>query len=114
MSRPKGSYPCAVFWCDSRVRLRPWATWYGAGFHGRRTASGERFNQDARTLASRGLPFRTIVRVTNLRNGRSAVGRVNDRGPYTRGAIVDLSKAFARRIGLMGRAPVRLQILGHR
>lgn len=90
------------------------ATWYGPGFHGRRTASGERFNRHALTLASRGLPMNTVVRVTNLKNGRSAVGRVNDRGPFSHGAIVDLSEALARRVGMGGTARVRLQVLGWR
>ncbi len=88
------------------------ATWYGPGFHGRRTASGERFNRHALTLASRGLPMQTLVRITNLKNGRSAIGRVNDRGPYTHGAIVDLSEALARRVGMGGTARVRLEVLG--
>jgi rare lipoprotein A len=90
------------------------ATWYGPGFHGRRTASGERFNRHALTLASRGLPFQTVVRVTNLKNGRSAVARVNDRGPFSHGAIVDLSEALARRVGMGGTARVRVQVLGSR
>ena len=90
------------------------ATWYGPGFHGRRTASGERFNRHAFTLASRGLPMQTLVRITNLRNGRSAMGRVNDRGPYSHGAIVDLSEALARRVGLRGTSRVRIQVLGSR
>ena len=88
------------------------ATWYGPGFHGRRTASGERFNQNAMTLASRHLPFGTHVRVVNPRTGKAAVGRVNDRGPFRGGYTADLSKALARRIGLGGSGPVRLEILG--
>jgi rare lipoprotein A len=88
------------------------ATWYGPGFHGHRTASGERFNRNAMTLASRGLPMQTMVRVTNLKNGRAAVARVNDRGPYSHGAIVDLSEALARRVGMGGMARVRVQVLG--
>lgn len=90
------------------------ATWYGPGFHGRRTASGERFNRYAFTLASRGLPMQTMVRVTNLATGRSAIGRVNDRGPYSHGAIVDLSEALARRVGMLGTSRVRIQVLGWR
>jgi rare lipoprotein A len=90
------------------------ATWYGPGFHGRRTASGERFNRHALTLASRGLPFHTVVRVTNLKNGRSAVARVNDRGPFGHGAIVDLSEALARRVGMGGTSRVKVQVLGWR
>ncbi len=88
------------------------ATWYGPGFHGRRTASGERFNRNAMTLASRGLPMHTMVRITNLKNGRSAIARVNDRGPYAHGAIVDLSQALARRVGMGGMARVKVQVLG--
>lgn len=90
------------------------ASWYGPGFHGRRTASGETFNQNALTAAHRSLPFGTQVKVTNLNNGRSVVVRINDRGPFTRGRIVDLSSGAARAIGLKssGVAPVRLQVLG--
>jgi len=90
------------------------ASWYGPGFHGRKTASGERFNQNALTAAHRSLPFGTRVKVTNLYNGRSVVVRINDRGPFTRGRIVDLSSGAARIIGLKssGTAPVRIQILG--
>jgi rare lipoprotein A (peptidoglycan hydrolase) len=90
------------------------ATWYGPGFSGHRTASGERFNRNAFTLASRGLPMQTMVRITNLKNGRSAIGRVNDRGPFTHGAIVDLSEALARRVGIGGTTRVRIQVLGWR
>ncbi len=90
------------------------ASWYGPGFHGRKTASGEKFNQNALTAAHRSLPFGTRVKVTNLNNGRSVVVRINDRGPFTRGRIVDLSAGAARAIGLKssGTAPVRIQILG--
>jgi len=99
-----------------RIRqvIRTRATWYGPGFHGRRTASGERFNQNAMTLASRHLPFGTRVRVVNLRTGKSAIGRVNDRGPFRRGYTADLSKGLARKIGLGGHGPVRLEILAKR
>jgi rare lipoprotein A len=86
------------------------ATWYGPGFHGRRTASGERFNQHAMTLASRHLPFGTRVRVVNPKNGKSVVGRVNDRGPFVRGYGVDLSRAMARKLGLSS-GPVRVEVL---
>lgn len=87
------------------------ATWYGPGFHGRRTASGERFNQYAMTLASRHLPFGTRVRVVNLRTGKSAIARVNDRGPFRKGYTADLSKGLAQKIGLGGSGPIRLEIL---
>jgi rare lipoprotein A len=90
------------------------ASWYGPGFHGRKTASGEIFNQNAMTAAHRSLPFGTKVKVTNMKNGRSVVVRINDRGPYSGGRIVDLSAAAARVIGMKtaGVAPVTIQILG--
>lgn len=90
------------------------ASWYGPGFHGRKTASGERFNQNALTAAHRYLPFGTQVKVTNLRNGNSVVVRINDRGPFTGGRIIDLSAGAARLIGVKssGIAPVSLQVLG--
>lgn len=90
------------------------ASWYGPGFHSRRTASGERFNQGAMTAAHRSLPFGTRVRVTNLRNGRSIVVRINDRGPYVGGRIIDLSAAAAKALGMVrsGIAPVRIEVLG--
>ncbi|NJL83598.1 MAG: septal ring lytic transglycosylase RlpA family protein [Chloroflexaceae bacterium] len=90
------------------------ASWYGPGFHGRRTASGEVFNQNAMTAAHRTLPFGTQVRVTNVRTGQAVIVRINDRGPHARGRAIDLSTAAARAIGLVrsGVAPVRIEILG--
>ena len=89
------------------------ASWYGPGFHGNLTANGEWFNQYAMTAAHRSLPFGTMVRVTNLNNGRSVVVRINDRGPFTRGRVIDLSTAAAEAIGLInsGVAPVDIQVL---
>lgn len=89
------------------------ASWYGPRFHGRRTANGERFNKYHLTAAHRTLPFNARVRVTNLRNGKSVVVRINDRGPYVRGRIIDLSHAAARLLGLhtQGVAPVKLELL---
>jgi len=96
------------------ARMQGKASWYGSRFHGRRTASGERFNTYAHTAAHRSLPFGTKVRVTNLRNGRSVVVRINDRGPYARGRVIDLSKAAAESIGMLrsGVAPVRIEVIG--
>lgn len=68
-------------------------SWYGPGFHGRLTANGERYNMHALTAAHKSLPFGTIVRVTNKRNGKSVDVRINDRGPYVHGRVIDLSKA---------------------
>lgn len=94
------------------------ASYYGPGFHGRRTASGERFNSRALTAAHRTLPFGTRVRVENLRTGRSVNVRINDRGPFTRNRVIDLSEAAGSLIGLdrrgQGVAPVRITLLGRR
>lgn len=90
------------------------ASYYGYDGSGNRTATGERFNPEGLTAAHRHLPFGTRVRVTNTRNGRSVVVRINDRGPFIRGRIIDLSVAAARILGMMGSgvAPVRVEILG--
>jgi 3D (Asp-Asp-Asp) domain-containing protein len=85
------------------------ASWYGPGFHGRKTASGERFNQHALTAAHRTLPFGTLLVVTH--KGKATVVRVNDRGPFVRGRDIDLSAAAAREIGLRGVGAVTLEIL---
>jgi rare lipoprotein A len=96
-----------------RLQLRGLASWYGPGFNGNRSASGEVFNQNAMTAAHRTLPFGTQVRVTNLDTGQSVVVRINDRGPFSRGRIIDLSAGAARVIGLIGSgvAPVNLEVL---
>jgi rare lipoprotein A len=78
------------------------ASWYGAAHHGRRTANGETFNRKALTAAHRSLPFGTRLRVTNERTGRSVVVRVNDRGPFAGGRIIDISQSAALVIGLAG------------
>ncbi|NER79919.1 MAG: septal ring lytic transglycosylase RlpA family protein [Leptolyngbya sp. SIO1D8] len=89
------------------------ASWYGPGFHGRRTASGEVFNQNAMTAAHRTLPFGTLVRVTNLNTNQQVIVRINDRGPFSHGRILDLSAGAARQIGLAsaGVGSVRLEVL---
>ncbi len=89
------------------------ASYYGRGFHGRPTASGQRFDRQALTAAHRTLGFGTKVRVTNARNGRSVVVTINDRGPFVRGRIIDLSQAAAGKIGMLsaGVAPVRLELV---
>ncbi len=97
-----------------RVRLSSGlASWYGPGFHGNRSASGEIYNQNAMTAAHRSLPFGTYVQVTNMDNGRSVVVRINDRGPFVGGRVIDLSAAAARALGVTqtGVAPVRLDVL---
>jgi rare lipoprotein A (peptidoglycan hydrolase) len=76
------------------------ASWYGRDFHGRRTASGETYNMNAYTCAHPSLPFGTTLRVTNIANGQSVIVKVNDRGPFAHGRIVDLSYGAAKKIGL--------------
>ena len=92
------------------------AVWYGGKWHGRRTASGERFNKRAMTAAHRTLPLGTRIRVTNLENRRSVVLRVNDRGPYgrDRSRVIDVSEGAARRLGFRDRGwtRVRIEVLG--
>ncbi len=95
-------------------KLQGLATWYGGKrWHGRLTASGEIFDQDRLTAAHKRLPFGTLVRVKNLRNGRTVTVRITDRGPYGKGRIIDLSRAGARRLGMIvaGVVPVKLTVL---
>lgn len=89
------------------------ASWYGPGFFGNRTANGEVFQPGTFTAAHRTLPFGTRVRVTNLNNGRSTVVRINDRGPFSGGRVIDLAHGAAHELGLVssGLAPVRLEVL---
>lgn len=99
-----------------RVALAPGvqtgkASWYGGKFHGGPTASGETYNKRSMTAAHRSLPFGTRVRVTNLRNGRSVVVRINNRGPYSKGRVIDLSEAAAEKLDMIeaGVVPVKLE-----
>ena len=91
------------------------ASYYGARHHGKRTASGEPFNQNALTAAHPRLPFGTRLLVTNLSTKKSVVVRVNDRGPYTRGRIIDVSRKAAQQLGMLrsGTAKVRVQGLSN-
>ncbi len=92
------------------------ASWYGPGFQGKKTASGERFNQNSLTAAHKLLPFGTKVRVTNLGNGREAVVRINDRGPFSANRIIDVSKKAAEQLKMLrsGTAKVRIEALNDR
>jgi len=89
------------------------ATFYHAAFHGRRTASGEKFNNNGFTAAHRTLPFGTLVRVINLSNHRSVVVRVNDRGPMLKDRVIDLTQRAARELGFLfhGIARVEFEVL---
>jgi rare lipoprotein A len=86
------------------------ASYYGSKFQGRKTANGERFNNGAMTAAHRTAAFGTRLKVTNLSNGKSVVVRVNDRGPFVRGRVVDLSQTAARQIGMKERGLARVRV----
>jgi len=103
--------PAATAPSNSRILK---ASWYGKGFAGRKTTSGERFNPRELTAASRTLPLGSVVRVTNPRNGKSVKVRVNDRRPFVAGRSLDLSRRAAERIGIIreGIAPVEVTTMG--
>lgn len=90
------------------------ASWYGPNFHGKNTANGEVYNMYNMTAAHKTLPMNTLVKVTNLRNQKSAVVRINDRGPFVANRIIDLSKAAAQKLNIIGpgMAPVNLEVVG--
>lgn len=98
------------FW---RHAQRGRASWYGPEYHGKRTASGEIFNQWAMTAAHKKFPLGTVVRVKNLKNGKTVKVRINDRGPFVRGRHIDLSRGAAAKLGMIedGVAPVRIEVL---
>lgn len=91
------------------------ASYYGNGVHGRRTSDGSRYHKDSLTCAHRTLPFGTLVKVTNKKNGREVVVRVTDRGPFVRGRVVDLSMAAAKKLDMVsaGVASVMVEPVGH-
>jgi peptidoglycan lytic transglycosylase len=86
------------------------ASWYGPKFHGKLTASGEVFNQEKFTAAHRTLPWGSRVKVTNLANGKSVDVRINDRGPFGKGRIIDVSRAAARALGMVGRGITAVRV----
>ncbi len=92
------------------VLARGSASYYAAKFHGRRTASGERFNNGDMTAAHRTLPFGSLVRVTNVASGKSVVVRINDRGPFIAGRMIDVSRAAAEDLGLVARGHGTVEI----
>lgn len=96
----------------SDFRQKGRASWYGPRFHGRRTANGERFDKNAMTAAHRRLPLSSFVRVTNVANKKSVVVRINDRGPFHSGRIIDLSQAAANALGLQRAGTARVQLQG--
>ena len=88
------------------------ASWYGPGFHGKPTASGERFDMYDMTAAHPTLPLNSLLHVTNLENGKMIIVRLNDRGPFADKRIIDLSKGAAQKLGVIGLAKVRVQYAG--
>jgi len=90
------------------------SSWYGPNFHGKRTSNGEIYNMNARTAAHKTWPMDTMVKVTNLQNGKSTIVRINDRGPFVRGRIIDCSYRAGKELGLdkMGIAKVSLEVVG--
>ncbi|MBX3237852.1 MAG: septal ring lytic transglycosylase RlpA family protein [Nitrospiraceae bacterium] len=99
---------------DMGIRDRGVASWYGKEFHGKQAANGEIFNMMTFTAAHRKLPLGTVVRVLNLSNGKTVKVRINDRGPYIEGRMLDLSYAAARELGMVevGIAPVQIEVVG--
>ena len=87
------------------------ASWYGPGFHGLQTASGERYDMEAMTAAHRSLPFGTVVEVRNLENGRTTRVKINDRGPFMKNRILDLSRAAAEALGIVGPGTALVEIV---
>jgi len=101
---------CCLVGTPARAAEYGLASYYGADFHGKKTASGEVFDRGALTCAHRDLPFGTRVKVTNLRNNKWVVVRVNDRGPWVGGRVIDLSYAAAKKIGMIGDGIVKVKI----
>ena len=87
-----------------------YASWYGGKFHGRRTANGEIFDTHKFTAAHKTLPFDTVIRVKNLENGKTTIVRINDRGPFIEGRVIDLSYAAAKEIGMLEKGIVRVSL----
>ncbi len=108
-SLPKGELPL-----DLGIKDRGIASWYGKEFHGKLAANGEVFDMTAYTAAHRKLPLGSIVRVINLENGKSVQVRINDRGPYVTGRMLDLSRAAARELGMVeaGTTAVQIEVMG--
>ena len=86
------------------------ASWYGPKFHGRLTANGEIYNQLALTAAHKSMPFGTFLKITNLRNGKGVIVRINDRGPYVDGRDLDLSKGTALALGMIKRGVIKVKV----
>ena len=86
------------------------ASWYGSYHHGKKTASGEKFDMHELTAAHKFLPFGTLLKVVNLKNGKEVIVMINDRGPFSKKRIIDLSRAAAEKIGLIERGTARVRV----
>jgi rare lipoprotein A len=86
------------------------ASWYGPGYHGKRAADGSRYNQRKLTAAHRVLPLGTVVRVTNLENGREVQVKITDRGPFVAGRVIDLSRKAAKKLDMIDRGVVQVRV----
>jgi len=91
--------------------LGGYASWYGGKFHGRKTSSGEAFDKYKYTAASKHFKMHSYVLVRNLENGKEVVVRINDKGPYKKGRIIDLSKSAAEKLGMLTKGVVKVQVL---
>lgn len=103
----------AILSSSKNYREQGIASWYGRRFHKKRTSSGERYNMYKLTAAHKTLPLSTYVRVTNLKNGKQVIVKVNDRGPFSSNRLIDLSYAAAKKLGILGRgiAPVNVEAI---
>ena len=99
----------------TREQMDGVSSWYGPNFHGKKTANGETYNQNGFTVAHRILPMNTIIKITNLENGKRVISRVNDRGPYKKNRILDVTKKIAKELGFLnkGTARVKLDIIAY-
>ena len=107
--------PLVAYKTEPAKPIKTWvgnASWYGTEFNGRKTANGERFDCESLTAAHPNLPFGSIVRLVNPRTGQFELVRINDRGPFTRGRIIDLTPAAAGQLGFSGLAPVSVTPIG--
>ena len=100
--------------CIEQIEAKPlqtgFASWYGPGFHGRRTANGERFNQNSFTAAHKTLPFGSLVEVRDVNTNKTVRVRINDRGPFIRGRVIDLSRAAGSALGITKKGTARIEL----
>lgn len=101
---------CATSYGSKNIYQTGLASWYGKKYHGKRTASGERFDMHALTAAHKKLKFGSKVRVVEPKSGKSVIVRINDRGPYTKKRVIDLSRAAAKKIGLIQKGTAKVEL----